>query len=700
MNKHIMFLFLFISHLSFFIFHSSIANAIEVGGHLIEDTIWGPENNPYLVIDDVFVDEDVTLTIMPGTEIKLNATLLESEQTQANFVYYNGANIAKMIQVDGKLVADGTEEDQIIFTRIQDSLYYHWGIIYITEDADRCLFNNCRFEYSAYLLIALGRIPFGAISTFNEEIVINDCQFVDNLCGIHIKGFPQKILINDNGFSNIESFSPSYTGYNLKGGININIATTSYPDNILIANNDFNENVAYTYLMNHRAPIYVVYNQFVNDGLHAGDGITKPSYFFENDFVDCYQGIEGGSSGDSLYIKSNNFISSSGSVGIEIEEAYVEISDNYFGGCTLDTELQSSGIVYNNILVNSTFCPSSYLEVYNNIGYNGTYGLLITYRNEKCQNNMSVKNTYAFDGYNTGCIENCIFLGNENITQYGVAGYPTIRNCILDFELPPECIDGGGNIIVDSLQAQSIFEDIQNGNFHLAPGSIAIDAGFDTLGFYYPFDLDYNQRIWDGNNNGSAIIDIGPYEYGAPAFGGIQGNTYDPITCLPVDYVLIKINNIAGEFTFSDSVGSYEYKLPAGIYDVYAERVFYDDAVEYQIEVFDGEFTEWDIPMYDTVEITQHLIPKIQNLLKNYPNPFNPSTTISFTLTTKDAKDAKVEIYNLKGQKIREFSIFNFKSSIVWDGTDQTGKPVSSGIYFARLKSGKTEASCKMLLLK
>jgi hypothetical protein len=54
----------------------------------------------------------------------------------------------------------------------------------------------------------------------------------------------------------------------------------------------------------------------------------------------------------------------------------------------------------------------------------------------------------------------------------------------------------------------------------------------------------------------------------------------------------------------------------------------------------------------------------------------------------------------LKGQKIREFSIFNFKSSIVWDGTDQTGKPVSSGIYFAKLKTGNIQISRKMLLIK
>jgi hypothetical protein len=63
-------------------------------------------------------------------------------------------------------------------------------------------------------------------------------------------------------------------------------------------------------------------------------------------------------------------------------------------------------------------------------------------------------------------------------------GNPIFRNCILDFELPPECIDGGGNIWVDSLQAQTLFEDIQNGDFHLIESSLAIDAGFDTTGYY------------------------------------------------------------------------------------------------------------------------------------------------------------------------------------------------------------------------
>jgi len=86
--------------------------------------------------------------------------------------------------------------------------------------------------------------------------------------------------------------------------------------------------------------------------------------------------------------------------------------------------------------------------------------------------------------------------------------------------------------------------------------------------------------------------------------------------------------------------------------------------------------------------------------LNNYPNPFNPSTTISFSLP-QTSSFANLEIYNIKGQKIRQYSIFNNQSSVTWDGTDQNNQPVSSGIYLYKLNvDGKTEAVRKCLLLK
>ncbi|MCK4652930.1 MAG: T9SS type A sorting domain-containing protein [Candidatus Cloacimonetes bacterium] len=90
--------------------------------------------------------------------------------------------------------------------------------------------------------------------------------------------------------------------------------------------------------------------------------------------------------------------------------------------------------------------------------------------------------------------------------------------------------------------------------------------------------------------------------------------------------------------------------------------------------------------------------PKIY-LSQNYPNPFNPTTTIKFT--TENTENAELIIYNIKGQKVKQFSIFNFQSSIVWDGTDQDHNQVSSGVYLYRIKSDDfVSETKKMILLK
>jgi FlgD Ig-like domain len=95
----------------------------------------------------------------------------------------------------------------------------------------------------------------------------------------------------------------------------------------------------------------------------------------------------------------------------------------------------------------------------------------------------------------------------------------------------------------------------------------------------------------------------------------------------------------------------------------------------------------------------------VQNeLFQNTPNPFNPTTTIAFSLNTEITEDTELVIYNAKGQKVKSFDSAqddnNGVYSIVWDGTDDSGKPVSSGVYLCKLKAGDFEDSKKMLLLK
>ncbi len=87
--------------------------------------------------------------------------------------------------------------------------------------------------------------------------------------------------------------------------------------------------------------------------------------------------------------------------------------------------------------------------------------------------------------------------------------------------------------------------------------------------------------------------------------------------------------------------------------------------------------------------------------LFNRPNPFNPSTTISFALPAPGK--ATLIIYDITGRKVRELVRGPLKAgthAIPWDGRDDAGQAVSSGVYLSRLSAGTWSATGKMLLMK
>lgn len=89
------------------------------------------------------------------------------------------------------------------------------------------------------------------------------------------------------------------------------------------------------------------------------------------------------------------------------------------------------------------------------------------------------------------------------------------------------------------------------------------------------------------------------------------------------------------------------------------------------------------------------------NALKNYPNPFNPSTTISFNTAVQGK--VKVEVFNSRGQLITCLIDSDLPAgyhSLKWDGTDDRNRSVASGVYFYRVSVNDSAKSAKMLYLK
>ena len=136
----------------------------------------------------------------------------------------------------------------------------------------------------------------------------------------------------------------------------------------------------------------------------------------------------------------------------------------------------------------------------------------------------------------------------------------------------------------------------------------------------------------------------------------------------------------------------FDQGVPTGVYSYYLTAVYSGD---------------WESESGNTVEIDHTdangiQTPFINSLNGNYPNPFNPETAIYFSVA-QTSSFVSLEIYNLKGQKIKTLinEILSAGShSVVWNGTDKNEKPVSSGVYLYKMKTGNYVSTKKMILMK
>jgi hypothetical protein len=158
--------------------------------------------------------------------------------------------------------------------------------------------------------------------------------------------------------------------------------------------------------------------------------------------------------------------------------------------------------------------------------------------------------------------------------------------------------------------------------------------------------------------------------------------------------------------TIIDDLGESQYEVLADSFadssTIYWKVKAYDD---YGFEIWSNQL-DWSFSVFlagTDVETPTQEMNVISNfsLLQNHPNPFNPTTHIDFDLVR--TCQVRLEIYNILGNKVK--TLINDRldagpKSITWDGKDDRGKEVASGIYFYRLKAGDFTESKKMVIIK
>jgi len=117
-----------------------------------------------------------------------------------------------------------------------------------------------------------------------------------------------------------------------------------------------------------------------------------------------------------------------------------------------------------------------------------------------------------------------------------------------------------------------------------------------------------------------------------------------------------------------------------------------------------NEFLKNTLQFFETGfsgDITGTEIPKATSLSDNFPNPFNPTTRITFSLSRKS--HVRLRIYDVAGRLVRVLIDETRNAGTygaVWDGKNENGHATASGIYFCRMEADDYERTLKMVLLR
>jgi len=642
--------------------------ATDVAGN--QSGTWDLAGSPYNIIGEITIPADETLTIEAGVEV----------------IAMGDYKITSL----GNILAAGALNDTI---RFQGNNGLNWGGIRLEDEMNENYFDYCRISNTD------DTNNYG-IHSINSPVYI-DHSYIDD----HQKGI---------SFSGMASNNPSYMvirhskiAYIQKSGITVVDNSNVLIDSCEVTKCAIGGSPYGAVQLSLQSNSHSCSPTITNNYIHHNDmqGITMANLFGYDNMAPIveFNEVSYNYSGIYLYAGKGTYTSN------HIHHNFVENNAN-----------SGAGVMLYGSAANAVF---TYNEVHHN--YTGFYLTADATVNLGDLNNASTED----DGYN--CIYDNIFYTGEEYSVYNASSANiTAENCVWDDDPPIDVsiIDGNDNAAYGIVDYEPILSPYASPklNVNIENLYIGIETAYPT--FAQPTGINiYRDGVLLVQIPFANIIYFDPV-YGIETIYGISivyEGGYESLiteTTIFIPHILNPPQNV-----FVNCIGflSWEEPEPGSTspflyYNIYLDGDLQGTTTDmsYQLtgfvngqqyiiglsaeyEVGESEILEIDFLFVDATDNTVEMI----TTLSNHPNPFNPSTTISFSLTAEDALDAKLEIYNLKGQKIKTFKCQSeageVQHSITWNGTDQTNKPVSSGVYFYKLISNdRNIATNKMLLLK
>ncbi|MCK4339401.1 MAG: T9SS type A sorting domain-containing protein [Candidatus Cloacimonetes bacterium] len=325
-------------------------------------------------------------------------------------------------------------------------------------------------------------------------------------------------------------------------------------------------------------------------------------------------------------------------------------------------------------------------------------------------NNWTIELAYAVEWTEPLFLDECALISSAGEATFneGIVLFPDSMLLITEDDiLTPLFIDKNGDFIMIT---GSFVDDVIS--FGTYPGSYVNvpnegqSLARGTLGYYWydwqGFPIWITIYILAKDN----IPSLGSNIFSVNTRGTFCGYVYD-LQGNPIQGAIINYFSCPNEEEFIIETSENGYFENTYMYGMnYNVTIYVDDiAMLDTLITIDPDSTTYCEFYIDLTSVDEEIKQYNQIILTNYPNPFIESTTISFDLATSlryaTPGWAKIIIYNIKGQLIKQYSIGNHQLSIEWDGKSDDGVLQPPGFYFYSLEvDGKKVKTNKMIMVR